>query len=84
MCGTPAITTDHAAFSETVRHGVTGFLCHTLEQFVWATRAVGDLAPQTAVRHGECHRGCRRRLEIANLGPRSDRLPLGPGAGGSG
>jgi glycosyltransferase involved in cell wall biosynthesis len=43
MCGTPAITTDYAAFSETVRHGVTGYRCHTLEQFVWAARAVRDL-----------------------------------------
>jgi glycosyltransferase involved in cell wall biosynthesis len=43
FCGTPAITTDYAAFSETVRHGINGYRCHTLEQFVWAVDAVKDL-----------------------------------------
>lgn len=46
LCGTPVITTDHAAFSETVRHGVTGYRCHTLEQFVWAANAVERLDTQ--------------------------------------
>jgi glycosyltransferase involved in cell wall biosynthesis len=36
LCGTPVITTDHAAFSFTIKHGVTGWRCHTLEQFVYA------------------------------------------------
>ncbi len=43
LCGTPVITTDHAAFSETVKHGVTGFRCHTLAQFVAAVGAVSSL-----------------------------------------
>lgn len=43
LCGTPSITTDYAAFSETVRHGVNGYRCHTLEQFVWATQAAKNL-----------------------------------------
>jgi glycosyltransferase involved in cell wall biosynthesis len=47
LCGTPVITTDCAAFSETVRHGVTGYRCHTLEQFVWAAQHVDDLDPKT-------------------------------------
>jgi glycosyltransferase involved in cell wall biosynthesis len=36
MCGTPVITTDHAVFHETIKHGVTGWRCHTLEHFMYA------------------------------------------------
>ena len=38
MAGTPAITTDFGAFTETVEHGVTGFRCSTLNEFVQAAR----------------------------------------------
>jgi glycosyltransferase involved in cell wall biosynthesis len=38
MLGTPAITTDHAAFAETVWHGVTGYRCGTLRCFVAAAK----------------------------------------------
>jgi hypothetical protein len=43
MCGTPVITTDWGAFVETVAHGVTGFRCHTLAEFMDAARHVGEL-----------------------------------------
>jgi hypothetical protein len=56
------VTTDYAAFSETVRHGVTGFRCHTLEQFVWATGAVRDLDPAEI-----------RRIAVANYSIRRVR-----------
>jgi len=45
MCGTPAITTDFGVFPETVEHGKTGFRCHTLDQFVWAAKHVGEIDP---------------------------------------
>lgn len=38
LCGTPAITTPWGAFTETVQHGVNGFHCHTLGEFVEAAR----------------------------------------------
>lgn len=38
MLGTPVVTTDHAAFAETVWHGVTGYRCRTLRCFVAAAK----------------------------------------------
>jgi hypothetical protein len=41
--GTPVITTDWGAFTETVANGVSGFRCRTLVEFVEAGRAVETL-----------------------------------------
>lgn len=41
--GTPVITTDHAAMTETVWHGVTGFRCRTLSCFVRAVKQAAML-----------------------------------------
>jgi glycosyltransferase involved in cell wall biosynthesis len=46
-CGTPAITSDFGAFSETVINGVTGQRCHILREFVAATQQKYDY---TAIR----------------------------------
>lgn len=43
--GTPPITTDWGAFTETIRHGETGFRCRTLQEFVDAVNAAGNLDP---------------------------------------
>lgn len=42
-CGSPIISTDWGAFTETVIDGVTGFRCHTLQEFVDATEYVKTL-----------------------------------------
>lgn len=42
-CGTPVLCTDWGAMTETVIHGVTGFRCRTLKEFVKATELVGEL-----------------------------------------
>jgi hypothetical protein len=43
LSGTPVLASPFGAFSETVAHGTSGFLCHTLGDFRTAVEAVGDL-----------------------------------------
>jgi len=45
LTGTPIITTDWGAFSETVEHGKTGFRCRTFEQFLYAAKCIKELEP---------------------------------------
>lgn len=45
--GTPVLTTDWGAFTETVKHGQTGFRCRTLQEFVDAVDLAGSLDPLT-------------------------------------
>lgn len=47
MCGTPVITTDWGAFTETVRQGVTGYRCYSLSDFCAAANDVEKLKPRT-------------------------------------
>lgn len=43
MCGTPVITTDWGAFTETVTNGVSGYRCRYLGEFIHAARNVKHL-----------------------------------------
>jgi len=47
LCGTPLIAVDYGAFTETILDGVTGFRCHTLQDWIDAIDNAGDLSRQT-------------------------------------
>lgn len=46
MSGTPVIASPFGAFTETIQHGHSGFICHTLADFLAAADSVGDLKPE--------------------------------------
>jgi glycosyltransferase involved in cell wall biosynthesis len=50
-CGTPAITTDWGAFTETVVNGVSGYRCRTLKDFVEAAEKVKYLDRKAVREH---------------------------------
>jgi glycosyltransferase involved in cell wall biosynthesis len=43
-CGTPVICTDWGGFTETVKHGVTGYRCRLFQEFIEATELVKGLS----------------------------------------
>lgn len=43
LCGTPLVSTDYGAFTETVVPGLTGYRCKTLRDWLEALERVGDL-----------------------------------------
>lgn len=47
MTGTPAITSNFGAFTETVEHGVTGYRCQTMREWLHAIDAVSNLSRET-------------------------------------
>jgi len=46
LCGTPLVATDYGAFTETVQHGVNGFRCKSLQDWLEALDVVHTLDRQ--------------------------------------
>lgn len=46
LCGTPVITSDIGGFTETVKHGVSGFRCRLFNDLYWAAQQVDKLDPR--------------------------------------
>ena len=47
VCGTPILTTDFGAFSETVIDGVTGFRCRVMQDFIDGINRIDEIDPLT-------------------------------------
>lgn len=67
LCGTPVISTDWGAFTETVEQGVSGYRCRTLGEFMWAAENVHRL-DRYAIR-----RAAQERWSLEAIGPQYDR-----------
>jgi glycosyltransferase involved in cell wall biosynthesis len=63
MCGTPVITSDFGAFTETVLNGLTGFRFRTLKEGVDAALRVGELDPEFIAKYAQ------DRFSLEAVGP---------------
>jgi len=66
-CGTPVITTDWGAFTETVEQGVDGYRCRTLAEFMKAADGV------KALDHRLIHRRAMKRFSMDAVALQYDR-----------
>lgn len=53
LCGTPVITTDFGVFTETVRHGIDGYRCHSFAEFCDAAVNVTELDRKQIREHAQ-------------------------------
>jgi glycosyltransferase involved in cell wall biosynthesis len=63
MCGTPAITTDWGAFTETVVNGLSGYRCRTMKEFIEAAENAKSMDRKKIREYAES----RYSLEVIQL-----------------
>jgi glycosyltransferase involved in cell wall biosynthesis len=67
LCGTPALTSDWGAYTETVQHGVNGYRCSLLADWLFALENARNLDRQAIAT------AARERYAMAALAPKYDR-----------
>ncbi len=60
MSGTPVITSDWGAFTETVPHGLVGYRVRTFGQMLWAARNIGNIKPSACRQWALANYSCDR------------------------
>lgn len=53
LCGTPILTTNFGVFPEYNIDGVTGYLCNTLDDFIYGAKNAHKLSPKKIRKHAE-------------------------------
>jgi glycosyltransferase involved in cell wall biosynthesis len=67
LCGTPLISVDYGAFTETVQDGLSGYRCRLLSQWIDAVRNAGKLDRRLVAEHA------RKRYSLQACGEMYDR-----------